>query len=100
MKSQYPCLTDEGLLFQLSCGGELLRFRISPEALKLLAARYGYAMDPINLYLAHEALIHLTARVVALEGKPNHPILLDVRRFLAEPAVQRAASSSLSALAA
>ncbi|NQE47042.1 hypothetical protein [Herbaspirillum rubrisubalbicans] len=98
MNASYPCLTAEGLFFQLSCGGESLLFLLSPEALTLLSQRCTYAMDAFNLYRAHEALIHLTARIVALENKSLPHILLDHCHFEADAAIHRAASQRLPTL--
>lgn len=62
-----PYMTETGIFFYLECDGTQRGFLVSTEALRLLARRLGYIMDYMNLYRAHEALIHATARAVATD---------------------------------
>ncbi len=76
-----PHLTDIGLAFQLLCASGERTFVISREALDILGRRHGYAMSYLNLYYAHEAIIHVVARFLAHEEKSALPILIDAPHF-------------------
>jgi hypothetical protein len=79
-----PYATGTAVFFYLQCGHEQRTFIVSNSALRLLARRLGYIMDYLNLYRAHEALIHATARAVAA-GCPRDTLYLDAFHFAAEP---------------
>gem|GEM_PF-4591220 len=76
-----PHLTDIGLAFQLPCASGERTFVISREALDILSRRHGYAMSHLNLYYAHEAIIHVVARFLAQEEKSTLLILIDAPHF-------------------
>jgi len=74
-----PYLTDIGLFFQLPVNDRERKFLISFEALEHLGRHQGYAMNHLNLYRAHEALIHFVARNMAREEKSDLVVVIEAR---------------------
>ncbi|HBF28186.1 hypothetical protein, partial [Rhizobium sp.] len=70
------------------------------EAWETLGRRYNYTVYPLNLYRAHEAIINLVARLVALEEKSDTPILMQARHCRACASLEQASTSQRSCLAA
>ncbi|WP_156226313.1 hypothetical protein [Herbaspirillum chlorophenolicum] len=75
-----PYMTETGIFFHLFCGDAERGFLISTAALRLLGRRLGFVMDYMNLYLAHEALIHALARDMA-ERQADPVIYLEAEHF-------------------
>lgn len=72
-----PYLTDIGLFFQLTVNDRERKFLIGFEALEHLGRHQGYTMNHLNLYRAHEALIHFVARNMAREEKSELVVVIE-----------------------
>jgi len=74
-----PYLTDIGLFFRLPVDDRERKFLISFGALEHLGRYQGYMMNHLNLYRAHEALIHFVARNMARDEKSELVVVIEAR---------------------
>ncbi len=80
-----PHMTNYGLFFNLQCDHSQRNFIISIAALHTLRQHYGFMMNDINLYRAHEAIIHAVARFRASQDISVLPIMLEPSDFQLSP---------------
>jgi hypothetical protein len=75
-------LADEGVFFRVTVGCAERECMVSKNALAHLCRVQGYAMNPMNTYLAFEAKIRGVARRLVAAGESTSPLVLGAAYFV------------------